>query len=178
MEKINVRTRSKNLEKGFIPCIIYGKGVNIPAEINYKEFDSINKKYLTLTKAQLYTVVLDNKKEFECIIKEHQYHPVTDKIIHLDFFIASKDEIEIEVPIRISGRKDCIAIKEGAKVNFPKQKVVVKVAKKDLKSIQNGMDLAIDINVSQMSKGFVITFNECKKEWMKRKDNPIVASII
>jgi large subunit ribosomal protein L25 len=62
------------------------------------------KAFKTWFTLQTHTVVIDlgDGKSFTAILKDIQVHPVTDDILHIDFFqIFGDKEITIEVPVKI-----------------------------------------------------------------------------
>ncbi|WGH27459.1 MAG: 50S ribosomal protein L25 [Candidatus Bostrichicola ureolyticus] len=116
----------RQLEK--VPCILYNKSINIPFFISYTDIQNliyppiIHKINLELfnTKEEL-----NAHLKFETIIRNIQYHPVSDKIIHADFFILDKDQkISLEVPIKIIGRSP--GVSKGGKFHFILKKLNIK----------------------------------------------------
>jgi large subunit ribosomal protein L25 len=69
---------------GFIPAILYGKNIeNIPVMVERKEFE---KKYPQIKNKPFLLKIPESNKEFKVIIQEIQRDPISDKIIHLDFY--------------------------------------------------------------------------------------------
>jgi large subunit ribosomal protein L25 len=74
-------------------------------EINQCTFQQ-KKAFKSWFTLQTHTVVIElgNGKSFNAIMQDIQVHPVSDKILHLDFFqIFDEKEITIEVPVKIVG---------------------------------------------------------------------------
>jgi large subunit ribosomal protein L25 len=98
-------TARKARREGLVPAILYGEGEE-PRRlaVTYKDFYPV-----IHTKARE-NVVLDLKiegaEERECkaIIREIQYHPVREEILHVDFqHISMSKKITVEVPVEIVG---------------------------------------------------------------------------
>lgn len=91
----------KNAEK--IPAVVYGPGVkNFSLEIDYKDFQKVFK---TAGESSLIELNVEGEKDKKpVLIHEIQKDPVSDKIIHVDFFQASlKEEVEATVPLVFEG---------------------------------------------------------------------------
>ena len=89
------RTRLQNK----VPAVVYHSGVEaIPLSVDKT---SLNKALRT--GQMIFEVNVEDKNQF-VLVKEIQYHPVTDEIIHVDFQKVKEDEkISLEVTVRSSG---------------------------------------------------------------------------
>lgn len=156
MEQIilNATQRTKKTKKfreeGFIPGVIYGDSV---AETDPVKFDEITlKKILTAhgSNVKLW-VKLGEDKKFG-FIKEIQRHPVTNKIIHLDVQLVSKNhEVKLQIPITFKGEGDLR--KRQLQLQVHKSQVEV-LGKIDL------MPEVINVDVSQKNSGDTVTFKD------------------
>jgi len=94
--------KTKSIKKqGGIPGVVYGPGVkNLSLQVEEKEF----KKVLRLAgESSLIELLVDGEKR-PVLINEIQKNPITDNIIHVDFFQASlKEEVEVSVPLVFEG---------------------------------------------------------------------------
>ena len=89
------RTRLQNK----VPAVVYHSGIEaIPLSVDKT---SLNKALRT--GQMIFEVNVEDKNQF-VLVKEIQYHPVTDEIIHVDFQKVKEDEkISLEVAVRSSG---------------------------------------------------------------------------
>jgi len=89
------RTRLQNK----VPAVVYHSGIEaIPLSVDKT---SLNKALRT--GQMIFEVNVEDKNQF-VLVKEIQYHPVTDEIIHIDFQKVKEDEkISLEVAVRSSG---------------------------------------------------------------------------
>jgi len=89
------RTRLQNK----VPAVVYHSGLEaIPLSVDKT---SLNKALRT--GQMIFEVNVEDKNQF-VLVKEIQYHPVTDEIIHIDFQKVKEDEkISLEVAVRSSG---------------------------------------------------------------------------
>ena len=89
------RTRLQNK----VPAVVYHSGV----EATPLSVDKISLNKALRTGQMIFEVNVENKNQF-VLVKEIQYHPVTDEIIHIDFQKVKEDEkISLEVAVRSSG---------------------------------------------------------------------------
>ena len=89
------RTRLQNK----VPAVVYHSGIEaIPLSV-----DKISLNKALRTGQMIFEVNVEDKDQF-VLVKEIQYHPVTDEIIHIDFQKVKEDEkISLEVAVRSSG---------------------------------------------------------------------------
>ena len=93
-----------------IPAVVYGPGVkNVLVDVDYQEFSKVFKE---TGESSLVELVVESEKEKRpVLIHDLQKDPVTDKIIHIDFFQASlKIEVEVKVPLVFEGTS--LAVKD------------------------------------------------------------------
>ena len=89
------RTRLQNK----VPAVVYHSGV----EATPLSVDKISLNKALRTGQMIFEVSVEDKNQF-VLVKEIQYHPVTDEIIHIDFQKVKEDEkISLEVAVRSSG---------------------------------------------------------------------------
>ena len=106
---------------GKVPCVLYGgeKPLHFSA-------DELAFKNLVYT-PNAYTAVieLDNGETFEAVLQDIQFHPVTDKILHIDFFQLFKDKpVTMNIPVRLEGNSP--GVRNGGRLLFRKRKLSVK----------------------------------------------------
>ncbi len=89
------RTRLQNK----VPAVVYHSGI----EATPLSVDKISLNKALKTGQMIFEVNVEDKNQF-VLVKEIQYHPVTDEIIHIDFQKVKEDEkISLEVAIRSTG---------------------------------------------------------------------------
>jgi len=122
-------------KSGNVPCVIYSKEKNIHFEAPELSF----KNLIYTPEAHLVNLVIDGK-EHMVVLKDAQYHPVSDKLIHADFIEIFKDKpVVIDIPIKVSG--DSIGVIAGGKLAIKKRNLKVTGLPDDLPE-----HLSIDIS--------------------------------
>ena len=97
--------------QGLVPCNLYGNGIsNVLFTVDEKELKGVT----NTPNAFIVDLVLDNGEKYEAVLHELQWHPVTDKCLHVDFLaVDEKKPIAIDVPIIITGH--AIGAQQGGK---------------------------------------------------------------
>ena len=126
---------SKKLRKdGNVPCVIYEKEGNVHFYTHENNF----KNLIYTPDAHIVNLDLDGKP-FKAVLQDVQFHPVSDKIIHVDFMEIYDDKpITISLPILITG--DSVGVKAGGKLRIKKRHLKVRGFAKDIPE-----NLVIDI---------------------------------
>lgn len=107
-------------KEGNVPCVIYGKEKNVHFHTHENNF----KNLVYTPDAHIVNLNLDGK-EYKVVLQDIQFHPVTDKITHVDFIeIFDKKPIVISLPIRVSG--DSVGVKAGGKLRIKKRHLKVR----------------------------------------------------
>lgn len=91
----------KTRKEGKIPAILYGpKLENLKIKVDKKEFQKVFQK---VGKSSMINLKV-GEKEFLVLVQDVQRDPISEEIIHIDFFVPSlKEEIETKVPIVFEG---------------------------------------------------------------------------
>lgn len=97
---------------GIVPAVIYHKGEETVA-VSVNELAL--RKLVHSAESHIIDLQFPDGKIKRSFIKEVQFHPVTDRIIHTDFQLFSADEIiELEVPVAVSG--ESAGVEKGGKL--------------------------------------------------------------
>lgn len=105
---------------GMVPCVLYGGDQPVHFSAEEKAF-----KNLVYT-PNVHTVVveLEGGKTFNAILQDIQIHPVSDKILHMDFYQLHDDkEITMEVPVKVTGTSPGVLLGGVLRLNQRKLKV-------------------------------------------------------
>jgi large subunit ribosomal protein L25 len=108
------------------PCVLYGGDQPVHFTTTEKEV----KNLIYTGDFKLAELEIGGKK-VKSIVKEVQFHPVTDKIMHIDFLrLIDGTPIKVELPVRFRGTSPGVRI--GGKLIQNLRKVKVKTLPKDL----------------------------------------------
>lgn len=177
MEKVSLKAaertdtakaaRKKIRNEGRVPGIFYSRHANpISIDVTEKELHSL----VFTSKTHLISLNIEGHDVQDCIIKDVQFDPVTDKIIHFDLIGLTKGEkIQLEVPVQLKG--SAIGIKEGGILQHALHKLEVECLPKDIPE-------HIEIDISSLAVGdsiHVEDINIENLEILNSKDSLIVS---
>lgn len=151
--QIDKAARSLLRREGKIPAVFYSKHHEpIPVEVE----ERLVHPMVFTSKTHLITLSVDKDKEFECIIKDVQFDPVTDRIVHVDFLGLQKDEkIQLEIPVQLVG--SAIGIKEGGVLQHMLHKILIECFPSDIPA-------HIEIDITDLKLGQAIHISDLKPE--------------
>lgn len=105
-----------------IPAVLYG-GEKV---VHFAITNDAVRKLIYTPEIFVVELTIDGQTQM-AIMKEIQFHPVTDKILHIDFMAVSLDKpVEIEVPVALTGHAE--GVKAGGKLTLQMRKLRVKAA--------------------------------------------------
>lgn len=140
---------AKGLRKaGIIPAIVYTEGkVGSPIQIDENEFNRTYKK--SIGEVAFFDFVIDGKK-FTTVIKDKQIHPVSRRVVHIDFLELHKGkEITIDIPLKFIG--EAAGVKKGGMLNVLMREVSVTCFPKDIAE-----DFEIDVSLLEIGDSLAI----------------------
>ena len=136
---------------GKVPCVIYGgeKPVHFSAdEISFS-------KLVYTPNAHMVAISFDGKSEINAIIQDIQFHPVSEKILHIDFLqLFESKEVTMTIPVKYEGNAPGVR-NEGGILSKNKRKLSVRALPKDLpdyiKADISNLNLNDNITISDVS---------------------------
>ena len=137
--------------QGKVPCVLYGgeKQVYFSASEN-----DLNKLVNT---PSVYIVEIENGKDtFKAILQDIQFHPVTDRILHVDFLQVFDDkEVTLSIPINFIGTP--IGVRNGGNL-----KVIRRAIK--TRALPANLPDSIEINIEDMKIGKVLYVGDVRSD--------------
>src|SRR5690349_1073880 len=96
--------------EGLVPCVLYGGTEQVAFAVPEKSFTKI------IYSSDVHMINLDlSGKNYNAVVKELQFHPVSDKLIHVDFMeVISGKAITVVIPIQFTG--SAAGVREGGKL--------------------------------------------------------------
>ncbi len=148
-----------------VPCVLYG-GAEI---LHFTVTNEMLRNLVYTPDIHLVNLDIDGKK-IKAIMKDIQFHPVKDTILHVDFYeVDEKKPIVMEVPVQLEGLAE--GVKAGGKMTLQMRKLRVKAMYKD-------MPEKLVVNVSHLGLGKTIKVGELAFEGLELlnvKDNVVCA---
>ena len=151
---------------GAVPCVIYGGNQPVHFSAEEKEFKSL------VYTPNAHTVVIDlGGKKFNAILQDIQVHPVSDRILHIDFFELKDDkEIIMEVPVKVTGTSPGVLL--GGVLNLNQRRLKVKALPKNLPDF-------VEANISELQMGnkLYVTKLPTNNFKLMHPDNTVVCQV-
>ena len=138
-----------------VPCVLYGKGVET---IHFTVTNDELRNLVYTPHIYVVDLIIDGKK-VNAIMKDIQFHPVKDTILHVDFYqIDETNPIVMEVPVQLEGLAE--GVKAGGKLSLQMRKLKVK-------ALYNVIPERLVINVSHLGLGKTIKVGELNFEGLE-----------
>ena len=155
-------------KNGNVPCNLYGESKGENGENQAMSFYTSQEELRKLVYSpDIYSVNLNiDGKECKAIMKELQFHPVTDQLLHVDFYeITEEKPIVMEVPIQMTG------LAEGVKAGG---KLAASVRKLKVRATYTAIPEKLIIDVTHLALGKTIKVGELHFEGLELVTNPSV----
>lgn len=155
----------RNAEK--VPCVLYGGKEPVHFSVDEMSF-----KPLVYT-PEVHTVKIDLGKEgiFDAIMQAKQFHPVSDKLIHVDFYQLHDDKpVTLSIPVKLIGTP--IGVRNGGGLKVTNNRLSVTALPKFLPD-------TITINIEKMKIGEKILVENLKNDDYKinHPDNIVICQV-
>lgn len=118
---------SKQMRKeGLVPCNMYGekKGENgLPEAMSFAVSMAELRKVVYTPHIYVVNLNIDGESH-TAVLKELQFHPVTDALLHVDFYeVNDQKPITIGIPVRLNGLAQ--GVRDGGRINLSIRKINV-----------------------------------------------------
>jgi large subunit ribosomal protein L25 len=151
---------------GMVPCVLYGG--DQPVHFTAEEMSFKNLVYTP----NVHTVVIDlNGTTYNAILQDIQFHPVSDKILHIDFYQLHDDkEITMEVPVKITGTSP--GVLGGGVLRLNQRKLKVRALPANLPDF-------VEANISELEMGNKLYVTKVAVDNFKilNPENTVVAQV-
>ncbi len=152
---------------GMVPCVVYG-GDQTAIHFSAEEKAFKNLVYTP----NVHTVVIElGDKKINAVLQDIQFHPVSDKILHIDFYQLYDDkEITLEVPIKVTGNSK--GVMAGGVLNINNRKLKVRALPANLPDF-------VEINISNLEMGNKLYVTDITTDNYKllHPDNTVVCQV-
>ena len=113
---------------GKVPCVIYGG----ESPIHFSAPEIAFSKLVYTADAHTVVISFENGDKIDAVLQDIQFHPVSDKIIHIDFFqLHEGKEISMVIPVKIQGTAPGVR-DSGGLLSRNKRKLTVRALPKNL----------------------------------------------
>lgn len=152
---------------GKVPCVVYGGD----APIHFSADELAFKNLVYTPDVHTVVVALEDGTKVECILQDIQFHPVTDRILHIDFYqIFDDKEVSMNIPVKITGNSR--GVRNGGVLRIVNRKLRVKALPKDLPDF-------IEADITKMRIGAKMYITAIKQDGFKimHTDNTVICQV-
>ncbi len=148
-------------KEGLVPCNLYGekRGENgLPEALSF-EVPMTDLRKVVYT-PHIYVVNLNiDGEEHKAIMKELQFHPVNDSLLHIDFYEINEEKpITIGIPVKLNGLAQ--GVRDGGRLSLIVRKVNVTAKYQDIPE-------TLDIDVTNLTIGKSIKVGDLNFEGLE-----------
>ena len=168
MKEINVKGQkrettgkkaSKQLRKeGLVPCNLYGEKKNekgLPEALSFAAPMTELRKAVYTPHVYVVNLNIDGEQHL-AIMKELQFHPTTDALLHADFFeVNAQKDITVGIPVKLNGLAQ--GVRDGGKLNLSIRKIDVTAPYRNIPEV-------LEIDVTSLGLGKSIKVGELNFE--------------
>lgn len=150
-----------------VPCVVYGGNEPLHFSADEKAFKGL----VYTPEAHTVDLELVDGTKISAILQDIQFHPVTDKIIHADFYQLHDDKpVAIEVPVRLTGRARGVV--NGGVLRFNMRKLKVRAIPANLPD-----EIVIDITPMRIGHKKYVESIRSNDYTILHPDNAVIVAV-
>ncbi len=140
--------------QGYIPAVVYAHGKSDAIKVKEKDFLTLFKGHIS--ESVIFSLHVDGleEKDMMAYVKDYQRHPVTGKVLHLDFYKVTKGEkIKTHVPVELIG--EAKGVKMGGILEHGERELLIHCA-------PNLLPEKIEVDVTNLGLGDALHVSDLK----------------
>ncbi|PIB37936.1 50S ribosomal protein L25/general stress protein Ctc [Maribacter sp. 4G9] len=155
-ESVGKKSTKALRNAGKVPCVVYGGDKPLHFSADELAFRDL----VYTANAHTVAIELDNGAKVNAVMQDIQFHPVTDSIMHIDFYQLFEDKpVTMNIPVRLQGNSP--GVRNGGRLLFRKRKLAIKALPDklpdffdvDISKLRIGQNIAVS---SLLSDDFTI----------------------
>ena len=152
---------------GQVPCVLYGG----EGPIHFSAPELAFSKLVYTANAYTVVIAFGEKESYNAILQDIQFHPVSDKILHIDFYQLFDDKkISMDIPVKLNGNP--IGVKLGGNLQRNKRKLRIK-------ALPTNLPDNIEIDIAELNIGDKVYITQLFNENYEflHPDNTVVCQV-
>ncbi|AYO56666.1 50S ribosomal protein L25/general stress protein Ctc [Chryseobacterium sp. 6424] len=165
-ESVGKKSTKALRDAELVPCVVYGGA----EPLNFSAEEKAFKGLVYTPEAHTVSIEVDGQT-IPAVLQDIQFHPITDKILHADFYQLADDKpVVMEVPVRITGRAKGVVAGGAMRQSFRKLK---------LKALPANLPDEIVVDVTPLKIGNKLYVGDIKTENFSfmHPDNAVVVAV-
>ena len=166
-ESVGKKSTKALRNAGQVPCVLYGGD----KPLHFSAPELAFSKLVYTANAHTVVIALDNGESYNAVMQDIQFHPVTDRILHIDFYqIFENKEITMDIPVQTVGTSK--GVLNGGVLRRPYRKLRVK-------AIPSKLPDFIEVDITPLKIGSKLYITELKNDDYKllHPDNTVVCQV-
>jgi len=165
-ESVGKKSTKALRDAELVPCVVYGGG----EPLNFSALEKAFKGLVYTPEAHTVSIEVDGQV-IPAVLQDIQFHPITDKIIHADFYRLSDDKpVVMEVPVRVTGRSKGVVA--GGVLRQTYRKLKVKAIPANLPD-----EIVVDITSLKIGNKFYVESLKNDKYSFVHPDNAVIVAV-
>ena len=137
---------------GEVPCVLYGGD----QPVHFSAPELAFSKLVYTPNAHTVVIALENGETYNAVLQDIQFHPVTDRILHIDFYQLFEDKpVTMNIPVNLLGNSP--GVRNGGRLLFRQRKLSIKALPSKLPDFFN-------VDISKLKIGDLISVEGLKNE--------------
>jgi len=150
-----------------VPCVVYGGDNSVHFAAPAKAF----KNLVYTADALTANIELEGMEPIHAVLQDIQFHPVTDEILHIDFYQLFEDrDVTMEIPVKLVGNSK--GVMQGGALRHNLRKLKVKALPANLPDVINA-----DITNLKIGDKLFVTAVASEDFTILHPDNSVVAQV-
>ncbi|HCN11201.1 MAG TPA: 50S ribosomal protein L25 [Chryseobacterium sp.] len=165
-ESVGKKSTKALRDAELVPCVVYGG----KETLNFSAEERSFKGLVYTPEAHTVSIEVDGNT-IPAVLQDIQFHPITDKILHADFYQLSDDKaVVMEVPVRLTGRAKGVVAGGALRQSFRKLK---------LKAVPANLPDEIVVDVTPLKIGNKLYVGDIKADGFTfmHPDNAVVVAV-
>ncbi|MBU8883737.1 50S ribosomal protein L25/general stress protein Ctc [Flavobacteriaceae bacterium JJC] len=165
-ESVGKKSTKALRDAELVPCVVYGGAETLNFSAEERSFKGL----VYTPEAHTVSIEVDGKT-IPAVLQDIQFHPLTDKILHADFYQLDENKpVVMEVPVRITGRSKGVVAGGAMRQSFRKLK---------LKALPANLPDEIVVDVTPLKIGNKLYVGDIKTNnfTFMHPDNAVVVAV-
>lgn len=165
-ESVGKKSTKALRDAELVPCVVYGGAETLNFSAEERSFKGL----VYTPDAHTVSIEVDGKT-IPAVLQDIQFHPLTDKILHADFYQLDENKpVVMEVPVRITGRAKGVVAGGAMRQSFRKLK---------LKALPANLPDEIVVDVTPLKIGNKLYVGDIKTNnfTFMHPDNAVVVAV-
>ncbi|NND10585.1 MAG: 50S ribosomal protein L25/general stress protein Ctc [Flavobacteriaceae bacterium] len=130
---------------GEVPCVLYGGD----EPVHFSAQELAFSKLVYTPNAHTVVIALGNGEKIDAVLQDIQFHPVTDRILHIDFYQLFEDKpVTMNIPVKLLGNSP--GVRNGGRLLFRKRKLAIR-------AIPSKLPDFFEVDISELKIGDLIS---------------------